>query len=92
MTDALGLVTELTKNEMDKRIEYPLLKNNTACTHHSHSNSTAMLDPFGLCQIERIIITYGSLTFSSFQITPILDNSSSTYHHYMYMTPRNCSE
>ncbi|KAI8073667.1 hypothetical protein BDF21DRAFT_423988 [Thamnidium elegans] len=89
ITQALKLATLLTEKEMDKRIQYPLLKTDTACTHHSHSNSHQMLEPFGLCQIERIIITYGSLTFSSFQFTPIIENSTSTYHHYMYMTPRN---
>ncbi|KAI9260026.1 hypothetical protein EDC94DRAFT_611511 [Helicostylum pulchrum] len=83
------LATLLTEKEMDKRMEYPLLKTDTACTHHSHSSSHQILDPFGLCQIERIIITYGSLTFSSFQFTPVIENSTSTYHHYMYMTPHN---
>lgn len=87
--NATQLATTLTRLEMEKRVEHPLLKTDTACTHHSNSNSTSMLKPYGMCQIERIIITYGSLTFSSFQITPVIDNSIRTYHHYMCMTPHN---
>lgn len=85
---AIELATTFTRQEMDKRVEHPLLKTDTACTHHSHSNSTHPVNPYGTCQLERIIITYGSLTFSSFQITPVIESSIGTYHHYMYMTPR----
>jgi hypothetical protein len=82
------LVNNITVREMDRRVQSPQLKADAACTHHTHSNSTAVLKSYGLCQVERIIITYGSLTFSSFQITMVKDQRSiRSYHHYMYCTP-----
>ncbi|KAG1445377.1 hypothetical protein G6F56_009937 [Rhizopus delemar] len=41
------------------------------CSYHTYSNSTATtLEPYGLCDIEKIIIHFGSIRFLSFQITP----------------------
>ncbi|CEP09157.1 hypothetical protein [Parasitella parasitica] len=80
----IDLTSSITLKEMDRRLQHPQLKSDAAaCTHHSHSKSNMMLESNKLCQIERIIITYGNLTFSCFQITTIQtdyytsDNSNS---------------
>ncbi|CAO3661567.1 unnamed protein product [Rhizopus stolonifer] len=42
------------------------------CSYHTYSNSTATtLEPYGLCDVEKIIIHFGSIRFLSFQITPL---------------------
>lgn len=88
MSSAFALVNNITIQEMDRRVQNPQLKSDAACTHHTHSNSTAVLEPHGVCQVERIIITYGSLTFGSFQIAMVKDQRLiRSYHHYMYCTP-----
>ncbi|KAI9480707.1 MAG: hypothetical protein EXX96DRAFT_563840 [Benjaminiella poitrasii] len=74
-TFLLDLVNTLTAQEIDKRTaqsnpSLPGIASYAACIHHTHSTSTVMIEPFGLCQVEKIIIVYGNLTFSSFQITP----------------------
>lgn len=90
---ATELAHKLTLREMDKQQQQIPLKEGTTCTHHSHSTSTAMLEPHGLCRIEKIIITYGNLTFSTYQITPMMIETTlnhqhpSSYHHYMHCAP-----
>lgn len=91
--------TELANMITIREIDQHLLNNTqqqatAACTHHCHSNSNLIIEPYGLCRVERIIITYGNLTFSSFQLTPLnllsllskeqSSSSCSSYHHYMY--------
>lgn len=86
---ASDLANRSTVREMNKNVEHPHLKLGiAACTHHSYSNSTTILEPYGLCQIESIIIIYGSLTFSTYQVTPIIDNQKRfSYQHYMRCIP-----
>ncbi|KAG1120615.1 hypothetical protein G6F42_012706 [Rhizopus arrhizus] len=68
----MDLTSSITLKEMDRRLQYPQLRSDAAaCTHHSHSKSNMMLESNKLCQIERIIITYGNLTFTCFQITAL---------------------
>ncbi|GAN03404.1 hypothetical protein MAM1_0040d02857 [Mucor ambiguus] len=65
----MDLTSSITLKEMDRRLEHPQLKSDAAaCTHHSHSRSNMLLESNKMCQIERIIITYGNLTFTCFQI------------------------
>jgi hypothetical protein len=37
--------------------------------HHYNGSSTAILEPYGLYDIERIVICYGNITFGLFQVT-----------------------
>jgi hypothetical protein len=93
MEGLFELVNNITVREMDRRVQNPQLKSDAACTLHTHSNSTTVLKPYGLVQVERIIITYGSLTFGSFQITIVKDQRCiSSYHHYMYCTPSSTAD
>ncbi|KAI7897980.1 uncharacterized protein BX663DRAFT_526664 [Cokeromyces recurvatus] len=80
----LDLTNTFTLQEIERKIAYTTnfstsLTGVTAyatCTHHTHSTSTVMTEPFGLCEVERIIIIYGSLTFSLFQITSLDTNKN----------------
>ncbi|KAG1343249.1 hypothetical protein G6F62_004849 [Rhizopus arrhizus] len=40
------------------------------CSQHVYSSSTVTLMPYGLCHVEKVIIYYGPIVFTSFQITP----------------------
>lgn len=99
---ATELAHTITLREMDKRTQQQQQPKEqariTTCTHYSHSNTTAILQPHGLCRIETIIITYGSLTFSTYQITPMMiennnalhhstNNNTCSYHHYIRCDP-----
>lgn len=77
----MDLTSSITLKEMDRRLQYPQLRSDAAaCTHHSHSKSSMMLESNKLCQIERIIITYGNLTFTCFQITALNTEDRSFYN------------
>lgn len=79
--NVIDLSSSITLREMDRRLQYPQLKSDAAaCTHHSHSKSNMILESNRLCQIERIIITYGNLTFASFQITAIQTDDRPYYN------------
>jgi len=72
METVMDLTRSITLKEMDRRLQYPQLKSSAAaCTHHSHSRSNMLLESNKMCQVERIIITYGNLTFTCFQITAL---------------------
>jgi hypothetical protein len=66
------LVQIITLRMMEKKLS-DIDSKNMVCAHHSHSSSTVLMDSYGTCEVERIVITYGSLTFSTFQVTPSSD-------------------
>lgn len=90
---ATELAQTITLREMDKRTQQQQQPKQarTTCTHYSHSNTTAMLPPHGLCRVETIIITYGSLTFSTYQITPMMIESSSSSNNALHHSTNTCS-
>ena len=93
IASASSLANRLTIEEIEKRLKYPKTEVDAACTHHSHSKTTAIIEPFGLCRIEAIVITYSSLTFSIYLITPTTkEQDSIPYPRYMHCLPDSTKE
>ncbi|KAI8365784.1 hypothetical protein BD560DRAFT_425177 [Blakeslea trispora] len=77
-----SMINKTTTHEIKRRRRDEDTPNQTTCTQPIHSKATHFIPPFDSCQVEFIVIVYGSLTFSLFQIishypSERLDNHSS---------------
>ncbi|KAI8884988.1 GATA-domain-containing protein [Backusella circina FSU 941] len=62
----LSMTQDLVRNELKKSSRTS--RSNVICMHHSNASSTAIIEPYGLYDIERIVICYGNITFGLFQV------------------------